>query len=196
MRQFILPMLMILVLTTAACASEAPLAEGVMDVNPPREIDAFTLTNHQGNPTTLDDLRGKLTLLSFGYTHCPDVCPVTLAHFRQVRELLGEDVARVNFVFISVDGKRDTPERLAAYLPNFRADIIGLTGDEATMRTIIGEFEGQFIINDAGGLRENYTVDHTASSFLLDTSGKWRRTYVYNTPSDIIANDIRRVMSS
>ncbi len=179
---------------TAAPTDSAALPEGVTALD--QIVSDFTLINQKGEETRLSDLQGKLTVLSFGYTHCPDVCPITLAQFGRVRNLLGEDAAQVQFVFISVDGARDTPERLAQYLPVFNADILGLTGEDAVIRTIISEYGGEYTLNNAGGLRENYTVDHTASKFLIDADGHWRRIYGYNLAPDVIAADIQSLLSN
>ncbi len=175
----------------AACSTAEPLPDGVMSINPAVAITDFTLVNQFGELARLSDFRGKLTVLFFGYTHCPDVCPVTLAQMRRVQEMLGTDAEKVNFVFISVDGERDTPERLLQYLANFRANFVGLTGEEATIRTVIEAFNGVYEINNPGGMLEDYTVDHTASTFLLDAEGNWQRTYAYNTAPEIIAPDIQ-----
>lgn len=144
----------------------------------------------------LSDLRGKHVLIAFGYTHCPDVCPVTLARFKQIKAALTDKASEIHFVFISVDGKRDTSERLKEYLSLFDSDFIGLTGDEASVRDVIGRYGGQFEINDAGGLREEYTVDHTASNFLMDAGGKWVRTFAFNTKPGLIAEDILKLMGA
>lgn len=179
---------------TQAPAAESALPQGITALD--QVVTDFTLTNHKGEEMHLSDLQGKLVVMSFGYTHCPDICPITLAQFGRVRNLLGEDAAQVQFVFVSVDGARDTPERLAQYLPVFNADILGLTGEDATVRAIISEYGGEYTINNAGGLRENYTVDHTASKFLIDADGHWRRTYSYNLAPDVIAADIQSLLAN
>jgi len=177
---------------TPAPTAESALPQGITALD--QVVSDFTLTNHKGEEMHLSDLQGKLVVMSFGYTHCPGVCPITLAQFGRVRNLLGEDAAQVQFVFVSVDGARDTPERLAQYLPVFNADILGLTGEDATVRAIISEYGGEYTLNNAGGLRENYTVDHTASKFLIDADGHWRRTYSYNLAPDVIAADIQALL--
>lgn len=192
-------LVVIAALFVSACAPPAqptatPPAEGVTVIDPPILPGDFTLTSQAAQPFHFSDLKGKLTLLTFGYTHCPDVCPVTLAHFKQVRQALGEDAAGVNFVFVSVDGARDTPERLTEYLKLFDPTFIGLTGEEATVREVITRYGGRFILNNAGGLRKDYTVEHSAGSYLLDQQSQWRRRYAYATAPEIIAADIRQVL--
>ncbi|MBL8153516.1 MAG: SCO family protein [Anaerolineae bacterium] len=171
-----------------------PGAEGITVIAPPIKVSDFTLTNQTGTEAHLRDYQGNLVLFAFGYTHCPDVCPVTLARFKQIKDRLGESAAQVTVAFITVDGFRDTPERLNEYLKIFDPAFVGLTGSEELTREVIKEYGGQFIINDTEGLRKNYTVDHTASSFLLDADGQWIRTYEYNTDPDIVVADILSVL--
>lgn len=168
-----------------------PNADGITELAA-LPISDFSLLDQTGAERHLDDLEGGLVLMTFGYTHCPDVCPVTLARFRQVKDLLPTDLELpVQFVFVSVDGTRDTPERLEQYLGNFAPSFIGLTtSDEAVAREVIHQFNGEFRIKNAEGLRENYSVDHTASAFLLDQDGDWIRTFEYNTNPAIIAQEI------
>lgn len=171
-----------------------PGAEGITVIDPPLPVRDFTLVNQANSEMHLVDLQGKVTLLAFGYTHCPDICPVTLARFKQIKGALSEQSEAVRFVFTSVDGERDTPERLTEYLGYFDPAFIGLTGDEASVRAFIEQYGGDFVINNAEGLRKNYSVDHTASTFLMDAEGRWIRTYEYNTDPYVIAEDILRIL--
>jgi protein SCO1/2 len=169
-------------------------ADGLVVIQPPIPMD-FTLTGEDGESVTLSSLQGKAVLMAFGYTNCPDVCPVTLARFRQVRDALEGDAGRVQMVFVSVDGQRDTPEHLRDYLTLFDADFLGLTtADEALAHQVIQQFGGDFVIKDADGLRAKYTVDHTASSFLVDPQGGWVREYPYNYDPVLMAADILTVL--
>lgn len=189
--------LLLLVCLVAACTATpvaTPPPAGVRVVDPPVSISGYTLVNQDGAVARLPDFKGRLTLLAFGYTHCPDVCPITLAHFKQVKAELGDKASQVNFVFISVDGARDTPERLKQYLGVFDSSFVGLTGDDATLRKVIGEFNGQFILDNAGGTKADYTVQHTAGSFLVNRKGEWSRQYVYALDPKIISQDIQRVL--
>lgn len=166
----------------------------VTTIEPPLSITDFELTNQTGTQMSRHELDGKLVLLSFGYTHCPDVCPITLAHFKQIKGLLGDKASNVTFLFISVDGARDTPERLSEYLTLFDADFIGMTGEETAVRKVITEFGGIFNLNNAGGLRKDYTVDHTSASFLLGRDGKLSRKYAYaSTPEEIVTDILSQI---
>ncbi len=109
----------------------APDVPGVTPVDPPKALTDFTLPDDKGDALTFSSLQGKYTLMFFGYTHCPDYCPTTLAHWTLIKTALGSDADKLNFVFISVDGERDTPEVMQRYLSRFDDSFIGLTGDEA-----------------------------------------------------------------
>jgi protein SCO1/2 len=162
-----------------------PLPGTLLD--PPKEVGDFTLTDQDGQPFRLSDLHGRVALLFFGYTNCPDICPTTLAEFKRVKALLGDDAGRVAFVFVSVDGARDTPERLAAYVRAFDPQFIGLTGDDATLRPIARDF-GVFYQRVNYESDTNYLVDHTASTFVVDQQGRLRLVFPYGTdPAAIVA---------
>lgn len=165
-----------------------PLPGTLLD--PPKEVGDFALTDQDGQPFRLSDLRGKVALLFFGYTNCPDICPTTLAEFKRVKALLGDDAERVAFVFVSVDGVRDTPERLAAYVRAFDPQFIGLTGDDATLRPIARDF-GVFYqrVNYESDI--NYLVDHTASTFVVDQQGRLRLVFPYGTDPAAIVTRLR-----
>ncbi len=166
----------------AAVIDPAQAFDGVTRVDPPRPLQDFTLTNHDNQPTSLRSLRGQYTLLLFGFTHCPDVCPLTLLKYKRIKEALGEQGDDLHYVFISVDGERDTPERLKPYLRNFDESFIGLTGDEATLRRL-GTDYNLFFEKRPGTTPENYLVDHTASTFLIDPEGNLVAIYPYDVES-------------
>jgi protein SCO1/2 len=168
------------------------LPEGVNAIDPPVQLNDFTLTNQQNEPVHLRDLEGKDTLITFGYTHCPDVCPINLASFKQVKKNLGENAFQVNFVFFSVDGKRDTPDVLAKHLQLFDPGFIGITGADAAIRPVTQQFGVYYEIGTPAPEQTDYWVSHTASSFLVDKHGRLIRAYAYQTPPDVIAADIRQ----
>jgi protein SCO1/2 len=165
-----------------------PLPGTLLD--PPKEVSDFTLTDQDGQPFRLSDLRGRVALLFFGYTNCPDICPTTLSEFKRVKALLGDDAQRVAFVFVSVDGARDTPERLAAYVRAFDPQFIGLTGDDAALRPIARDF-GVFYQRVNYESDANYLVDHTASTFVVDQQGRLRLVFPYGTDPSAIVTRLR-----
>ncbi|MBS0365282.1 MAG: SCO family protein [Proteobacteria bacterium] len=147
----------------------------------PQAITPFTLTGADGRPFTLADLRGAPTLVFFGFTHCPDVCPTTLLQLAQVRRQA--DVPGLRVLFVSVDPQRDTPALLAAYLHAFDRSFLGATGDMAQLAAVQKDF-GVAVsrVELPGG---DYTMDHSATVFLLDAGA--RRVAVFSPPFDTAA---------
>ncbi|MCY3574694.1 MAG: SCO family protein [Chloroflexi bacterium] len=169
--------------------------DGIIAIEPPLALPDFTLDNHHGGATSLSDLRGGFTLLAFGFLHCPDICPMTLNEMQRLRDMLGEAAAAAQFVFISVDGARDTPEALDHYF-EFRdmRDMLGLTGAEATVRKA-GDILGLSFAVSAEAATSGYLVDHTAGTFLLDERGRWIRRYHFGVPARAIADDMLRIIN-
>jgi protein SCO1/2 len=163
--------------------------------NPPVPLRDFELTNQDGQPTQLSDLRGKTLMLFFGYTHCPDVCPVTIADFVQLKKKLGSEAEKMAFVMVSMDGERDTPAVLKNYLRTFDPTFIALTGDPEKVRSITADFGANFIKQQKTGTQESYLIAHTAFSYLIDQEGRWRAAYPYGMPTDDIASDIQKLLS-
>lgn len=171
-----------------------PLPGTVLD--PPRDVADFTLTDQTGSPMKLSDLGGKVAVLFFGYTFCPDICPTTLSDFKLVKRALGDDAAQVAFVFISVDGERDTPERLAQYVGAFDPDFIGLTGDEPTLRQIAQDYGVFFQRTTYDNTQADYLVDHTASSFVVGPDSRLHIVIPYDTDPEVIAQRIKTLLKS
>jgi len=164
-------------------------------LDPPRPIGEFALTGTDGDPITQDVLLGNYTLMSFGYTHCPDVCPLTLTEFKRVKRELGDAAERVNFVFVSVDGERDTPDLLGRYLERFDPAFVGMTTtDEAALNTVTDMFNVFYERREVEGTQASYLVDHTASLFLLDPRGRLIVLYSFGTPPVDIAADIQALL--
>ena len=158
----------------------------------PRFLQIHWLTSYPATLLNRDD-SGLAKRLPFGKAVRTRISSQCLKrHCRMVEDECGLSAIGPEMAVRS----RDTPERLAQYLPVFNADILGLTGDDAVIRTIISEYGGEYTLNNAGGLRENYTVDHTASKFLIDANGHWRRTYGYNLAPDVIAADIQSLLAN
>ncbi|MGQ9887112.1 MAG: SCO family protein [Aggregatilineales bacterium] len=179
--------------TGAALVDPANAFDGATRIDPPRPLDDFTLTSHTGEPLSLSDLKGKPTLLYFGYTFCPDVCPITLGEYVRVKAALGQQGADVNFVMVSVDAKRDTPARLSRYLGGFDRAFIGMTGDEATLRRIGVDYGLYFEIHD-DGRTQNYLVDHSASVYLIDPEMRLTAIYAFGTDPQVIVDDLRAML--
>ena len=168
-----------------------------------KEAPNFTLTDHNGKKATLSQFRGKVTLIVWGYTHCPDICPLTLSMLRGVMNELGQKQDQVQVLYITVDPGRDTVERLRAYIPHFHESFIGLTGTNKDIEKVAKAFD-VFYINhgDSYGRSEfdtwaEYQMTHTSTIYLVDQRGKLFITYPYNKfDSKGIAQDIRKVLSN
>lgn len=147
------------------------LDAGIVLLPQSRELPALTLTDQDGQAQALNALTGRWTLLFFGYTFCPDICPTTLAELRQLQGLLGEeDRQRLRVLMVTVDPARDTPEQLKQYLGFFDAGFRGLTGELENIQTLSGRVGIPFIPGDTR--QENYTVDHSANLALLGPDGR------------------------
>ncbi|MBN2470224.1 MAG: SCO family protein [Anaerolineae bacterium] len=172
-----------------------PIPPGGDPVDPPRELPDFTLTGADGTDISLSDLAGKPALVYFGYTHCPDVCPLTLAEMRQVATLLGERADEIQLVFISVDGQRDTPQRLREFLPLFGEQFIGMTTtDKDRLERATDAFDVYYELEDVPETQAEYLVAHTASTFLVDASGRLTMIFAYRTPPALIADEFMALL--
>lgn len=156
-------------------------------IAPPLLLQDFVLPSSSPDITRLSDLNGQWRLMFFGYLHCPDFCPMTLAEFRKVKQLLGADAAEVTFVYISVDAARDTPQALRDYLDNFDAEFIGFSGDDVTLARIQPDYGFYYRRRTVEASRVEYVVDHSTRSYLVDRDGYLRTTFTYNTEPEVIA---------
>jgi protein SCO1/2 len=168
-------------------------------IDPPRQVADFTLTSGETTPLSLSDLAGKPVMLYFGYTFCPDICPTTLAELVRVKRTLAEQGRGndVTFVFVSVDGERDTPHVIKTYLAAFDKDFIGLTTDnEQAIRKIGVDYGLFFEKQKVAGTSADYLVDHTAATFLLDSQGRLHTIYGYGTPAEVISTEILALLET
>ena len=166
---------------------EKPDINGLLWPNP-RNLQPFTLIDQNNEKFDLDNLSGKWTLLFFGYTHCPDICPITLTVMDRVyRELSGiEQKENFQFVFVSVDPERDTPEKLSAYVHYFNEQFTGLTGSTENLQAITNQLGIVFSHGEDPG-DGNYLVDHTGSLFLIAPGHEWLGIFTTpHNPDDII----------
>lgn len=187
------PLLVLLGLLLAGCDSgPAKPAFQLTDLSGADFGRNFQLTDHNGKSRTLDDFKGKVVVVFFGYIFCPDVCPTTMGELAVVMKELGQDAERVQVLFISVDPERDTPELLSKYVPTFHPSFLGLYGDaDATMRTA-KEFKIFYQKQPmAGG---SYTVDHSAGTYLYDPAGRLRLFSAYGQGAQKLLHDIRLLL--
>lgn len=152
----------------------------------------FEMTATTGGTYTQDDLKGTPSLMFFGYTYCPDVCPTTLAEATGWKQALGLGADDLNIIFVSVDPERDTVEHVATYLSNFGSDVIGLVGTEAQTDQIKRSYGVFSEKTDAEGSTE-YLVNHTASVFLIDAGGNFFGTIAWGENAQTAMDKIRRL---
>jgi len=149
----------------------------------------LSLTDYNGKPRTLADFRGKVVVIFFGYTHCPDVCPTTLAELAQVAKMLGPDAGRMQVLFVTVDPERDTPEVLHRYVPSFNPSFLGLYGDAAATARAAKEFKIYYRKQPLPG--GGYTVDHSAGTYVIDPQGRLRLFAQYGQGVTAMLHDVR-----
>jgi protein SCO1 len=179
------------VVLIAVLAANRPYTPRGSLIEPPIPAADFTLQDGQSDPFRLSDQRGKLVLIFFGYTACPDFCPAALGEMKQIHQRLGNDAENVRFVFITVDPDRDTPEVLGRYVSVFNPDFIGLTGNEAELETVWQDYWVYRTINEQSRSAVGYLVDHTTRTYLVDKDGNLRLTYAFGTDVDSYLADIR-----
>lgn len=154
----------------------------------------FQLVDSDGMVVTQDDLVGKPTLLFFGFTHCPDVCPTTLFNLTRLIQRLGNQADQFNYLFVSLDWERDGPEQLARYTSVFDERIRGLTGSEAQIDAIADAYQVQYerVSMEQG----DYTISHTAATYLLDREGRVVSTLAYDFDLDLAQASLEPLLSS
>jgi len=155
----------------------------------------LALTDFNGKPRTLADFRGKLVVVTFGYTQCPDVCPTTLQDLNSAVKKLGPDASRVQVLFVTVDPKRDKPEILREYIPAFNPSFIGLYGDEQATKKVESDFK-IYAAERAGKTADTYTVDHSAQTYAYDPQGRLRLVIGYGFTPDAMASDVRLLLNT
>ncbi len=170
-----------------------PSFKGV-DITGAEYARKLSLTDGDGQPRTLADFKGKLVVVFFGYTQCPDVCPTTLAELAEVKRSLGADGARVQGIFVSVDPERDSAALLKSYVASFGPDIIGLRGSLDETKAVAKEFK-VFFAKAPGKTETSYTVDHTAGSYVFDAQGRVRLFTRYGSGAQALADDLKVLLA-
>lgn len=188
-------LLLFLAAAMLAGCSPKPVSFNATDITGGSFDPAFELTDHTGVKRRLADFRGKVVTVFFGFTQCPDVCPTTLIEMKEVMALLGDDAERVQALFITVDPDRDTPEVLSAYVPAFDSRFLGLYGDEAQIAKVARGYR-VFYEKVPGSTPENYQVNHTAASYVIDPQGEIRLFVKHGEGAEAFAEDIRLLLAS
>jgi protein SCO1 len=153
----------------------------------------FQLVDHNGQPRRLADFRGKVLVVFFGFTHCPDVCPTTLAELARARKQLGADAARVQVVMVTVDPERDSPDVLKQYVTALDPSFLGLTGSPQAIADTAREFK-VFYQKSPGATADSYSVDHSSGTFVFDAAGRPRLLVGYGQGAEVFAHDIGELL--
>ena len=178
--------------TMYACSEQKPAFSSI-DVTGADYAKDFALADHNGQPKSLKDFAGKVVVLFFGYTHCPDVCPTTMAELAEIKKLLGEDGAKLQAVFVTIDPERDTPAVLKAYMGNFDPAFLALAPTPPQLAALAKDYK-IYYKKVEGKTDTSYTMDHSAGSYVYDTQGKLRLFTRYGTGPKPLADDIRMLL--
>ena len=186
--------------TLALLGCDAPSSGGTaiafkgIDITGAEYARSLSLTDQNGQARTLADFKGKVTVVFFGFTQCPDVCPTTMAELAQVKAALGKDGDRIQGVFVTVDPDRDTAEVLKGYMSGFDPSFVALRGTPEQTAATAKEFK-VFYAKVPGKTEGSYTVDHTAGSYVFDAQGKVRLFIRYGSGSQALAADLKTLLA-
>jgi len=192
-RRALLSVAALLALAGCQRASDKPAFQGV-DITGAEYARNLALPDADGKPRTLGDFKGKVTVVFFGYTQCPDVCPTTMAELAEVKRSLGAQGDKVQGVFVTIDPERDTPALLKAYLGNFDPGFVALRGTPEQTQAAAKEFK-VFYAKVPGKAEGSYTMDHTAASYVFDTQGRVRLFERYGSGPKALAGDLQRLLN-
>jgi protein SCO1 len=175
-----------------ACSPDKPQFKSV-DLTGADYASGFSLSDQNGQTRTLKDFSGKIVVVFFGYTQCPDVCPTTMAELAQVKKLLGPDGDKLQAIFITVDPERDTPELLKAYMGNFEPSFVALRPTLAELPAVAKDFK-VFYKKADGKTPASYSMDHSAGSYVFDAKGRIRLYTRYGSGAENLVSDIRLLL--
>lgn len=193
----------VLVVAASALAACQPAADkpgagsagfNGIDITGASYAQKFELPDADGRVRTLADFRGKVTVVFFGFTQCPDVCPTAMSEIAQARQSLGADGARVQPVFVTIDPERDTPEVIKAYVASFGDDVVALRGTAEQTQATAREFK-VFYAKAPGRAEGSYTMDHTAGLYVLDANGRIRLFVRHGAGAPALAADLKHLLA-
>ncbi len=182
----------LLVLGLSACSPERVQFQSI-DITGADYANGFTLTDHHGQSRSLSDFKGKVVVLFFGYTQCPDVCPTSMVELAEVKRLLGSDGDKLQGVFVTVDPARDTTELLKAYMANFDPSFIAFVPTADELADVAKRFK-IYYKKQEGKTPTSYTMDHSAGSYVYDTNGNVRLYSRYGSGAKVLAQDIQSLL--
>ena len=176
-----------------ACQPDKPQFKAI-DITGADYAQGFQLTDFNGRPRSLADYKGKVVVVFFGFTQCPDVCPTTMNEMAQVKKLLGTDGDKLQVVFISIDPERDTPEVLKAYMGSFDPGFLGLyAASPEALAALAKDYKIYFKKVD-GKTPTSYSMDHSAQSYIYDPQGRLRLYSRYGSDPKLVAEDIKLLL--
>jgi protein SCO1 len=184
----------VLVAALAGCGRAPEVEAQAVDISGEIRGAEFRLPDQTGRTRTLAEFRGKVVVLFFGFTRCPEVCPTTLSDLALTRKRLGPDGERVQVLFVTIDPERDSAEMLAQYVPAFDPSFIALRGDAQQTASVAREFKVSYQ-KVPGNAADHYTFDHTADTFVIDPAGRPRLKVPYGQGPDTLAKIIREVLA-
>jgi protein SCO1/2 len=176
-----------------AC-SDSKVSFSSVDVTGVDYAKDFDLTDHNGRQRHLSDFGGKVVLMFFGYTQCPDVCPTTMTEMTAIKKALGKDGDRLQVLFVTVDPERDTPELLKAYMENFDPTFLALRTTPEKLVELTRDYKIYFKKVE-GATPTSYTMDHSAGSYIYDPKGKLRLFTRYGSPQEALGKDIQALLN-
>jgi protein SCO1/2 len=177
-----------------ACSADKPQFKSI-DLTGADYAQGFSLTDQDGQVRTLKDFAGKIVVVFFGFTQCPDVCPTSLTELAQVKKLLGPDGDKLQAIFVTVDPERDTPELLKAYMGNFDPSFLALRPTLAQLPEVAKDFK-IYYKKVEGKTPSSYTMDHSAGSYVFDGKGRVRLYTRYGSGAESLASDIRLLLKN
>ena len=175
-----------------ACSKGKPEFRGV-DISEVDYARDFPLPDHNGQQRSIKDFSGKVVVVFFGYTQCPDVCPTSMQELAEVKQMLGKDGDRLQGIFVTVDPERDTPEVLKAYMANFDPSFLALRGSPEELAAVAKDFKIYYKKVD-GKTPTSYTMDHSAGSYVYDTAGRLRVYNRYGSGAQALASDVKALL--
>jgi protein SCO1 len=180
-------------LALAACGDKQQAFSGI-DITGADYATDFALTDQNGQARTLADFKGKVVVIFFGFTQCPDVCPTSLGELAQAKQLLGTGGDRLQGLFVSVDPERDTPEIMKQYLANFDPSFLALYAPPDQLPDVAKHFK-IYYKKVPGSTPTSYTMDHSAGSYIYDPQGKVRLYHRYGTGAQALADDVKKLLA-
>ena len=177
----------------SACSKSQPEFRGVDISQVDYARDFAPLKDHNGQQRSIKDFQGKVVVVFFGYTQCPDVCPTSMQEMAEVKKMLDADGERLQSIFITVDPERDTPEMLKAYMANFDPSFLALVGNAEQTAALAKEFK-IYYKKAEGKTPTSYTMDHSAGSYIYDTQGRLRVYYRYGSGAEALAHDVKQLL--